>query len=959
MVHGVLRNLKLEAPRPSQEEARLTAASAAASAEETLEADNSTVAENAARVSPPASAAGGDDDLREGLPASLGRLGEGRSDNDVNTGSLATSSGAAAKKVSPPSQKPQPSPKYTWFSLYDEQEVGRRRISPSHNHVFGDAETEPSTVGDGGVAGRGGSDPEYGARTPKQRSGKGSSKPGGSWRWGWGRREHSPRAPAATTPENGAGVEAAATEVAAAAGAEAGAARGRGEQSSGTAITPQVGGGEIAAASCGRGGQEGDGPDVTGDSESAKRDEDGEWGEAPQVLEVLTAREVPSSGESRAGGAAAKAVAAGRKVAEKNLEHERRRLKRKDVYSYFMMPLIRALEAQMGTTAWLRKLLESEGSKEIPTSAVSLWLPPDPDSKQDVMRVLRRLFASPDEIADGGESEQGRQSAPLSEGGGAVCNGTSGTSTGRQPCGKGVPRISGAPHGYPMPPAAARVAFPSLIARYGGEVKRKNDDAERAADWLDSDETVCTALEVDVHALAMLVFVEWREFVTAIPGCGAVLSRETSALWFAQIRQRWACQATLHTCSAVQRPPPSFIVGDTGTQPPSPAFDSAGRPSKMPASALGAPLLSRLEPEITADHFGVAVRMACADASAPYTLPLQDQHMFPDDLALPVCLVQRYEHREENGGRRGAREERVDASIGGGATAAGRSSDTAVGVDKEELIVARTSPPDRSRSPSPSKRAAARRAGSRGRRRRSKSSSPPGEAGFRNGMAGRSLSPLMSKGRGFFLSSSKSPRWRPSIRSPGRRRGARAGKKGGRDSAANDGNAAGDGRGAWTKGAAVTATIRGTGLDTPPTARRGVRASPMRKSPVASPVRPPLKPMAAEQHQHQGEGQPEDDASRSASGGTKSRSAAERSSLLDGVEQSSDLGAFFRQGEAGQGGNLRRRRGRRSSPRRRGVSPRAGGSPKAGLRRSSRRGDVAVDASEEGGGKGGPVWVFT
>lgn len=556
----------------------------------------------------------------------------------------------------------------------------------------------------------------------------------------------------------------------------------------------------------------------------------------------------------------------------------------------------------------------------------------------------------------------------------------------------------------------------------------------------------------------------------------------------------------------------------------------------MPASALGAPLLSRLEPEITADHFGVAVRMACADASAPYTLPLQDQHMFPDDSALPVCLVQRYEHREETDGKKSVKGERGDGSSGSGATAADRRSNTAVGVAKEELIVARISPPispvwvparqaafgrastlptnspssplrilplrtlraqsttsvspvaaaaprtlrhtravsysprsrgrsngsvatldaataaaavaaavaaaiptltdeDHSRSPSPEKKTAAQRAGRFARRGRSKSSSSSelqvsapeasggGEAasrGERSWMdkSGRSLSPLMSKGRGFFVPSGKSSsRWRPSIRSPGRKRGARAEKRRGGDNVSTDGNATGDesgrasdgdrrqdhgggvGAGSMSEGSSGHSNdsldktrIAGVAMDgskpqgaaaaadddeyadtvidsqgpvlppppppplppsysTPPTTRRTVKASPLRKSPVASPVRPPLKPMAAEQHQHQGQRPPADSASRSANGeGTKNSWASEGSSLLDGVEQSSDLGAFFRQGEAGQAGGSRRR-GRGSSPRRRGVSPRAGRSPRGRLRRSPRRGDFTVDPSEEGGGK--------
>lgn len=98
--------------------------------------------------------------------------------------------------------------------------------------------------------------------------------------------------------------------------------------------------------------------------------------------------------------------------------------------------------------------------------------------------------------------------------------------------------ISGARSGYYLPPPAAKVAFPALIGRY---CKGGNGWEGQGLGWLDSDEMTCTALELDVHALAMLVFVEWREFVSALPGCGAVLSREMSALWFAQVMGRSSC----------------------------------------------------------------------------------------------------------------------------------------------------------------------------------------------------------------------------------------------------------------------------------------------------------------------------------------------------------------------------------------------------------------------------------
>lgn len=82
-------------------------------------------------------------------------------------------------------------------------------------------------------------------------------------------------------------------------------------------------------------------------------------------------------------------------------------------------------------------------------------------------------------------------------------------------------------------------------------------------------------------------------------------------------------------------------------------IDKSGRRSEPPPSPLllAAARCSRLETEIGEDNFGVAVRMACADASAPYKLPLQDQHMFPEPEAmLPVCLVQRYTSPPEEDG---------------------------------------------------------------------------------------------------------------------------------------------------------------------------------------------------------------------------------------------------------------------------------------------------------------------
>lgn len=176
----------------------------------------------------------------------------------------------------------------------------------------------------------------------------------------------------------------------------------------------------------------------------------------------------------------------------------------------------------------LDQLLEAESYKEIPTSAAPLWLPADPSCEQDVTRVLRRLFVSSTDIASAEEDQHDGDSSPRADSGRVSAD------EGRKEQRKNtVAGISGARSGYFLPPPAAKVAFPALIARYCNGGKGWEG---QGLSWLDSDEATCTALELDVHALAMLVFVEWREFVSALPGCGAVLSRETSALWFAQVR---------------------------------------------------------------------------------------------------------------------------------------------------------------------------------------------------------------------------------------------------------------------------------------------------------------------------------------------------------------------------------------------------------------------------------------
>lgn len=175
-------------------------------------------------------------------------------------------------------------------------------------------------------------------------------------------------------------------------------------------------------------------------------------------------------------------------------------------------------------------MLDAEDFRDVPTSAAPLWIPPDPSCGVDVARLLYRLFAPESDIRSAaiGLSRSGDEDAHRTRRGRdqraseSCVNGTG----------------LGADGGFL--PSTARVAFPALIARHcggdGGGASSGGGAAFGGTTWLESDDKTCKALERDVHALATLMFVEWREFVSALPGCGAVLSRETSALWLAQVK---------------------------------------------------------------------------------------------------------------------------------------------------------------------------------------------------------------------------------------------------------------------------------------------------------------------------------------------------------------------------------------------------------------------------------------
>ena len=318
----MLRNLKLEPPKPSDEEA---------SRLDSVTVDKQPPQPSSLSLSK-AEPAVANDDVDRNSPASLSRLGVRDDGDGESAGGAAAGAGTTAKKVKPPR------PKYTWFSLYDEQGVGGRRNSTlrksgSSGTLSGGGDGV-GAADDGDNGKQNGSQKEPGSRTPKEKESSSKSKPEGSWRWGWGRKGSStPKTEETTTSEGGAG----ATAEPSIDTAEAAPA----------AALPPVSAEDTPASIGGRAEQGSDCQVLRGNS--------GGEGEAPLGLEMLSTLRMVSSGEADEDGATAAAAAAGRRLAE-SVQRERHRLRRKDVYSYFMMPLVRALEAQMGTTAWLRKV---------------------------------------------------------------------------------------------------------------------------------------------------------------------------------------------------------------------------------------------------------------------------------------------------------------------------------------------------------------------------------------------------------------------------------------------------------------------------------------------------------------------------------------------------------------------------------------------------------------------------
>lgn len=243
-VHGVLRNIKLEPPRADLRGFVQPAALVAAVK------DNG---DQSASLSQPEQPIAVASDTT--LPAELGRL-ESAEANSLN-GEVMTK----RRKAYPP--------KYTWFSLYDDQGVGRRRTSKRRND-------SGSLTGDLTLLGNGDGSIGSGIHS-EDSSGKNERHP---WRWGWGRRRGS----------------------------------------NGRAFPGQEGGG----------------------------DEEGSDKDGPQAVELLTLKSLEGPGKRL-----------------EDIKREESRRRRKDVYSYFVMPLVRALEAQTGTTAWLRKVISLDSRLHI------------------------------------------------------------------------------------------------------------------------------------------------------------------------------------------------------------------------------------------------------------------------------------------------------------------------------------------------------------------------------------------------------------------------------------------------------------------------------------------------------------------------------------------------------------------------------------------------------------------
>lgn len=350
-VHGVLRNLKLEAP--------LTADNNSITGAEIETAVGN--AEAGQRTPPPSfsevsGAATSKCLVGEYSPAGFGRLGSRNGDGDSDGATTASgSTGGAGSSTEDErdggslktKQKPSPPPPFSWFSFYDEQGVGARR-----NHTR--RTLDKKKVGEGGAGapslarGVGVATAAVGSTSlrSKEDLAADNSDKSSSWRWMLGRRGRSDTATATTSPVT----------------------TGQLKTETRTPVTTNAGNikkapppANTAALTFGT-----DGRGVYSPEKVKNYNRDGVWGrvhdngelthqlQAEMAVEV-TGKVAPSTAEKISAPRGPKGVRRGRRGLA-DAKREGRRRKRKDVYSYFIMPLVRALEAQTGTTVWLRKV---------------------------------------------------------------------------------------------------------------------------------------------------------------------------------------------------------------------------------------------------------------------------------------------------------------------------------------------------------------------------------------------------------------------------------------------------------------------------------------------------------------------------------------------------------------------------------------------------------------------------
>lgn len=311
----MLRNLKLEPPVKYDEAAAEARAGTGMGTRESRNGDSSTAPRekiDERRVNGAASEQSTSGTHK--VPAAATATENGTKFNGQTTtggnGPVRTSEECGAEETN----KIQVPKKYTWFSLYDDQSAraSLRRLGSVDR-------LDRSHRGGGGVAGKGGESVDGRsdnsgrrmARGPKHEGKKGDrtgNSNHGGWKWGWGRKGSS-----------GSGSMASETHTADPAAVTSGGDVGGKREPMKHSAFERIGDGVLPGRQ----------------KEEEKEEE--EWMREKQESADAVEREA----ERR----------------RRRQQRPKQRLRRKDVYSYFAMPLVRALEAQAGTKAWLRKVL--------------------------------------------------------------------------------------------------------------------------------------------------------------------------------------------------------------------------------------------------------------------------------------------------------------------------------------------------------------------------------------------------------------------------------------------------------------------------------------------------------------------------------------------------------------------------------------------------------------------------